>query len=254
MFSSMFKNKIDDKIRYLKAKELKEYFNITSKQLHEVLRLLKWAKKSGEKGWKATSLGRHKGAKEGVYMGINYIHWDSKIKKNFQFINAIQGLKETNRIKNEVKEKSIHTTIINTEAKNISKSKRMTNKEKKEKGDIYEAFIATHYRAQGYTISEHGKDNGKKDNGIDLIAKKGKEILFMQCKNWSLNSGNKVRDKEIKVTRQDVQDYEEKHPLYEMYKTKIIYIMSENILHGSGYHYIQDNSELLEFRIIPMID
>jgi len=38
-----------------------------------------------------------------------------------------------------------------------------------------------------------------------------------------------------------------------MYKIKIIYIMSENVLHGSGYHYIQDNSEMLEFRIIPMM-
>lgn len=93
-----------------------------------------------------------------------------------------------------------------------------------------------------------------KDHGIDLIAKKENDILFIQCKNWSAQSTNKVRDKEIKVTRQDVQDYKEKHPMYEMYNTKIIYIMSENVLHGSAYHYIQNHHETMEFKIIPMMN
>jgi restriction system protein len=243
MFSSMFKKKQEEnKTIYLKAKEIREHFEITSKQLHEILKLLKWATKSEDKGWIATKLGISKGAKDGVYMGVNYIHWDSKIKKDFGFINAVKGLKDSKKIKIE----------INKE--NIIKPKEMTNRDKKKKGDEYELFISKHFREQGYTISEHGIDNGVKDNGIDIIAKKDKDILFIQCKNWSSKSSNKVRDKEIKVTRQDVQDYKEKHPLYAMYKTKIIYIMSENVLHGSGYHYIQDNSEVLEFRIIPMID
>ncbi|WP_324170964.1 restriction endonuclease [Sulfurimonas sp.] len=238
----MKKEENENKIIYLKAKEIREYFKITSKQLHEVLELLKWATKSDDKGWKATKLGIDKGAKEGVYMGVNYIHWNEKIKNDFEFIDVVEGLKNSKKIKDQVNKK------------NVIKTKKMTDKEKKEKGDEYELFIAKHFREQGHTIAEHGKDNGVKDYGIDIIAKKDKEILFIQCKNWSANSSNKVRDKEIKVTRQDVQDYKEKYPLYEMYKTKIIYIMSENVLHGSGYHYIQDNSDVVEFRIIPMID
>lgn len=228
MFSRMFKKKII----YLKAKELREHFKITSKQLHEILELLKWATKSEDKGWKATKLGISKGAKDGVYMGVNYIRWDSKIKKDIGFINAVKGFK------NSIKINTKQTKIIHSN---------------KEKGDEYEIFIAKHFREQGYTIAEHGIDNGVKDHGIDIIAKKDKDILFIQCKNWSVNHKIKVKDKEIKVTRQDVQDYKEKHPLYTMYKTKIIYIMSENVLHGSGYHYIQNNSDVIEFRIIPIV-
>lgn len=131
----------------------------------------------------------------------------------------------------------------------------INKKENKEKGDLYEKFISKHFKKQGYTIAEHGIDNGVKDNGIDIIAKKEKEILFIQCKNWSAKSNNKVRDKELKVTRQDVQDYMNKHPMYEMgdYNTKIIYIMSENVLHGSAYHYIKEHNDKIKFQIIPML-
>jgi hypothetical protein len=74
MFSSMFKKKQEEnKTIYLKAKEIREHFEITSKQLHEILKLLKWATKSEDKGWIATKLGISKGAKDGVYMGVNYI-------------------------------------------------------------------------------------------------------------------------------------------------------------------------------------
>ncbi|WP_324170979.1 restriction endonuclease [Sulfurimonas sp.] len=100
------------------------------------------------------------------------------------------------------------------------------------------------------------KENGRKDNGIDIIAKKEKEILFIQCKNWSANSTRKVKADDIKIARQNIDDFLEKNPLYKLggYKIKIIYAISENVLHGSAYHYIQDNSDVVEFRIIPMID
>ena len=228
----------EEKTIYIKTKDLMEHFKVNSKQLHEVLGLLKWAVPSTEKGWKTTELGINKGAKEGIYMGVNYIHWDTKIKDDSELVNAIKGLKSRE---------------VPKPKKETSKPKKMTNREKKEKGDIYELFICKHYEEQGYTISKHGLDNGVKDGGIDIIAKKNKDLLFIQCKNWSASSTTKVRDKEIKVTRQDVQDYRERNPLYDMYNVKILYVMSENVLHGSAYHYIQANSENVEFRIIPML-
>ncbi len=247
--------KVDNKIVYLKAKDLREHFKVTSKQLHEVLGLLKWAIKSGEKGWKATKLGIEKGAKKGVYMGVDYIHWNPAIKSNFELINAIKGLKESTKTKVAVKKetKSIHSQVTNAKKEEIIKPKKMTTKEKKEKGDKYEEFIAIHYKTQGYTIAEHGKDNGVKDGGIDIIAKKGKEMLFIQCKNWDINGSKKIEAKDIKYTRQDASDYIEKNPVYEMYKHKVIYIMAENVLHRSAYYYIQEHHEKVEFKIIPMI-
>ena len=73
-----------EKIVYLKTKELAEYFNITNKQMQKVFQLLKWIVPSEKKGWKATDEGKKRNVKEGIYMGINYIHWDIKIKNNFR--------------------------------------------------------------------------------------------------------------------------------------------------------------------------
>ena len=86
--------------------------------------------------------------------------------------------------------------------------------------------------------------------------KKDKEIYFIQCKNWSANSTYKIRDKEIKIARQDAQDYMRKNPLYVNagYKMKLLYIMAEDILHGSAYHYIQEYNDILDFQIIPMME
>ena len=220
---AFFKKKKVEKIEYLKAKDLREEYKITSQKLHEALELLNWVSKSEKRGWITTKLGVTKGAVQRQHMGTDYVIWNTKVKNNFELINTVKRLKVT---------------------------QKMTNKEK---GDLYEKFIATHYRVQGYTIAEHGKDNGVKDGGIDIIAKKGKEMLFIQCKNWSAESTRKIKSEDMKIARQNVQDYKSKNPLYDMYSMKILYVISENVLHGSAYHYLQENSELMEFRIIPIV-
>jgi len=135
-----------------------------------------------------------------------------------------------------------------------TKTEPLTNKEKKQKGDEYEAFIANHLRQQGYTIAEHGKDNGVKDHGIDIIAKMNKNIYFIQCKNWSAKSSYKIRDKELKISRQDARDYMMKHPLYTLseYKMKLLYIVSEDIFHQSALHYAREHSDIVECKVMPM--
>ena len=40
---------------------------------------------------------------------------------------------------------------------------------------------------QGYKLIYNGAIEGLEDMGRDLIAKKGKELLVIQCKNWSNN-------------------------------------------------------------------
>ena len=245
--------KINNPTTYLKAKDLREHFKVTSKHLHEVLNLLKWITKADKKGWNSTSLGIKKGAKDGIYMGISYVHWKVDVINNLDLIYAINQSKN-NQIVTNKNSNNIHPKINNQKKEEVLKPKRMSYKEKKEKGDKYEKFIAIHYKTQGYTIAEHGKDNGVKDGGIDIIAKKGKEILFIQCKNWDANGSKKVEAKDIKYTRQDATDYVEANPVYKMYKHKIIYIMAENVLHGSAYHYIQKYHEKVEFKIIPIME
>lgn len=238
---AFFKRKKQEKIEYIKASDIAEHFQITAKKLNEIFELLKCSTRE-DKNWIATELGKSMGAKQINFRGTKSIHWDSEIKNNAELINAIKAFKDSEKVEVSKNDEPIKT------------NERMTNKEKKEKGDLYEEFISNHFRTQGYTIAEHGKDNGVKDHGIDIIAKKGREVLFIQCKNWSANSSRKVKSDDMKIARQNIQDYKTKNPIYEMYDMKILYIISENVLHGSAYHYVQENSEIIEFRIIPIIE
>jgi len=228
-------------------KSIGEHFNKSSREINKILNELHWIEKK-DRWWMLTPTGKTKGGQE-LYNSKNktkYTIWDSKIIHNTELIN---------RIYNSSKENNVHEERKNGYNNLYPKKKqKMTKKEMKEKGDKYEEYVANFFREQGYTIAEHGKDNGVKDNGIDIIAKKEKYILFIQCKNWSAKTGRKIRDKELKITKQDVEDYMKKHPLYEMgnYKTKIIFITSENILHGSGYYYIKEHSKEIEYQVIPI--
>lgn len=237
---AFFKKIKQEKVESLKASDIAEHFHITAKKLNEIFKLLKWSIRE-ENNWIVTELGKSRVAKQISFKGTKSIHSDSKIKSNFELINAIKNFKDEKQIKVNKNDNPINITEI------------MTNQKKKEKGDLYEEFIANHYRTQGYKVAEHGKDNGVKDRGIDIIAKKGREILFIQCKNWNANSNKKVTSDDMKIARQNAQDYKNNNPMYEIYNIKILYIMSENILHGSAYHYMQENSEIIEFRIIPLI-
>lgn len=52
-------------------------------------------------------------------------------------------------------------------------------------GIEYERYIGYIYETQGYTVKYTGALDGIYDMGRDLIAKKDKEILIIQCKRWS---------------------------------------------------------------------
>ncbi|MCV2884350.1 restriction endonuclease [Aestuariibacter sp. AA17] len=49
-------------------------------------------------------------------------------------------------------------------------------------GYIYEKYVSQSLAEDGYTVAEHGLEKGFNDGGIDLIAEKGGESIFIQCK------------------------------------------------------------------------
>ena len=55
-------------------------------------------------------------------------------------------------------------------------------------GKMYERYIGYLYEKKGYDVEYRGIEMGLKDGGIDLICRKGGEILLVQCKNWRLDS------------------------------------------------------------------
>lgn len=52
-------------------------------------------------------------------------------------------------------------------------------------GIFYERYIGYIYEKEGYSVEYSGLRKGLEDQGRDLIAKKGKDVLVIQCKNWS---------------------------------------------------------------------
>ncbi len=120
------------------------------------------------------------------------------------------------------------------------------------KGAIYEAYVAEIYRQRGYDVEERGKALGKKDGGIDLIATKEDEVIFIQCKNWKENGKWKIKQKDIKAFRSDIRDFLINNPEYKKDYMIGRYVISGNILHKGAYIYIKQNNHILDFEIIRM--
>lgn len=52
-------------------------------------------------------------------------------------------------------------------------------------GRLYERYVGYLYEKDGYNVDYVGIFKGFEDLGRDLICKKGKEIIVIQCKNWA---------------------------------------------------------------------
>lgn len=134
--------------------------------------------------------------------------------------------------------------------KNFKESTKKTYQDKKIRGDEYEEFIAEHYRKLGCHVIEHGKEQGVKDGGIDLIAKLGNEVILIQCKDWNENNSHKIDHKDIKVLRTDANDFLEKNPIYKNCEIKLRYTLSGNFLHKSAEKHMEECKEDISCEII----
>jgi len=175
-------------------------------------------------------------------------------------IGKKQGIEERYNAKTKMKyvlfPQDFKIDMQNTIQKQQEKEKNKTSyQEKIKKGEEYEAFIAKFFKEQGWVVWEHGKEKGKKDSSIDLVIKKNKHIYFVQCKNWE---SWKINHKEVKATRTDIRDYLEKNQflrdIIKNYKMKILYVTSKECLTKGAYKYIEENQDILEYKVIPMKD
>lgn len=121
---------------------------------------------------------------------------------------------------------------------------RMTNKEK---GDAYEEFVARHFRSQGYTVADHGAINGVKDKSIDLIAKRGRDIILIQCKDWSAKNNYRITHNEVKAFVGETAFYLNDNPMYENYSLKRLYVVSEPVLDRSAIKFIKAHKDKIRY-------
>ncbi len=52
-------------------------------------------------------------------------------------------------------------------------------------GRLYERYVGYLFEADGYDVEYYGIFKGYEDLGRDLICRKGKQVVIVQCKNWS---------------------------------------------------------------------
>ena len=119
------------------------------------------------------------------------------------------------------------------------------------KGNAYEEYVAEHFRAQGYTVVEHGKLNGVADRSIDLILKKEREITLVQCKNYKLDTRHKINHEKIKAFVGETAFYLRDNPMYENYTLKLLYVVSNPVLEQSALRFINSHSEKIAYLHLP---
>ncbi|MCI5786060.1 MAG: restriction endonuclease [Helicobacter trogontum] len=117
----------------------------------------------------------------------------------------------------------------------------------KQKGDKYELQIGKYYQQLGYKVYFKGIKEGLKDQGIDLIAYKGKETLLIQCKNWQ---NSQVKQEHLRLFLGDCTAYLEKnHNIFAKKKVKRVFVTScKNIDYGVQ-KFVEENN--VEYKIIP---
>jgi len=149
------------------------------------------------------------------------------------------------------KRKKIYDKIDEEKNENNNEYMPMSYKDRKEKGDKYEEYICELYKKENYIVEPHGKKKGVHDLGIDIIAKKGRKIIFIQCKDWDINNKYKITHKDIQYTRMNARDYINIMPMFEHYDWKILYITTNDIFDKSAYYKINEHSDEISYKIVP---
>jgi hypothetical protein len=120
----------------------------------------------------------------------------------------------------------------------------------KENSDDYRTFVAREYKNQNYTVWEYSKEKNipKEENQFDLLLKKKHDILFVKCRDDNVHIGLE----EIEKFKNQIDEFIQKHKIFEQYKIKLRYTMSGLFLTEEAYEYIQENSDSIDYDIIKV--
>ena len=218
----------------ISTKDIANHFNTNSININKAFNILLYAEKNGT-WWVATVEGIAKGAvqKYNTKSKQKYIVWEDSILTDTELIKTINDICSIN-----------NTTI-----------KKTSFKEKQLKGALYEEHVAKVYRSRGYHVSEYGKQQGKKDHGIDLIAKNKKHLVLIQCKNWNEEGKWKITHKDIKVFQTEARLFVENQPLLLGCQLTAMYSLSGDFIHVSAIKHLEEIQKIgkrVHYEIIRM--
>jgi len=112
-------------------------------------------------------------------------------------------------------------------------------------GREFEEYVSKHYQKQNYEVIKNYLKE-KKDNGIDIIAKKNDELLLIQCKNWEKEI---ISHKEIKEFLGNCYLFLYKNLEYRKYKkVRRIYVISQSRLDKSAQYLFKEYYPFVEYK------
>lgn len=188
-----------------------------------------------------STLNTEKNTKIGNYTITNY----KRTKKQERHIKYIQ---ENKNLVEQDKQTDLYEIYKQIKIENITKQKMIS---KHKKGIEYELYIAKYFRNEGYKIYMNGLNNGKKDDGIDVICHKDKETILIQCKNWKYP----IEQKDIRAFIGDCHVYINKNATFlRNRKIRKIFITSNEETKKAVELYVKENQAEVEYIIIPMFD
>ena len=117
------------------------------------------------------------------------------------------------------------------------------------KGYEYEKFIGQKYESLNKNVIYYGLENGKKDNGIDLIIEDEKNITFVQCKNWVSNDHYKINQKDLRAFIGDCYMFIFNNNIDKSHYFHFI-VSDEKLLTISAELYLKENKKL-KYKVIP---
>lgn len=180
-----------------------------------------------------------------------YIHRDIG---RFSYLSRAINLKVVNvnmasiEIKSTQATRFLNTYIINglVAPKNeYKKSTRYTYY-----GSEYEKFIGKKYEANGYKVIYNGIQNGVQDHGIDLIAKRDKQHILVQCKSWKNNNYFKIKQKDIRAFVGDSCLYAMSHNIEHELLTLHFIIADAKSITQNALRLVK-NTKKIKFKVVP---
>ncbi|EDM24397.1 restriction endonuclease [Caminibacter mediatlanticus] len=169
-------------------------------------------------------------------------------EKNLNNLYRVE--KEVENIIYEIdnKKEEINLEVTNNPLDKLNKE--LMKYKNEEKGRNFEIFVGKYFENLGYKIYYNGIINGRRDEGIDLIAYNKDMVLLIQCKNWKENSKYKITDKNLKEFIGNCYTFIKNNPKIMNKKIKRLYITSCDVFSDSANYFIEKNKELIEKKIL----
>ena len=113
----------------------------------------------------------------------------------------------------------------------------------------YSSFVAKHYRSKNYTVWEYSKEKNLINHPLNLVMKKEKDILFIECRS----NINEITMNNLVEFEQIGAEFVEQYVLFKNYNILYVCICSENQFSEKALAYIGENSHL-SYEILKEFD